>query len=133
MIRSDLPDVMRLEHNTKDWWTQEEMTLKLRDEKTIAYVIEHKERIIGYFIYDLYKDRVSIKKFVVSESFKDTDVPNQIIEKMRTKLINQRKKLTFRILETDLDLQILFRRFGFIATRILVRNEKTLYKMEWYI
>ena len=59
MIRRDMPTVMAIETDSFEFpYTEDEMILMLRNRNVIGMVAEVGEQVVGYMIYELFKERL---------------------------------------------------------------------------
>jgi len=124
MIRRDMPEVMEIERlSTAYPRTEDDFFRCLRQRNCIAMVAEHREKIVGFMIYELHKARLHIIDFAVHPEWRRTGVGSQMIAKLVSKLFSHRRKLiTVAVRETNLAAQLFFRDHDFIATMV-IRNK----------
>ena len=66
MIRRDMPEVLDIENRSFEFaWTEEDFIRCLRQRNCIGMVAEHDERVVGFMIYELHKNRLHILNFAV--------------------------------------------------------------------
>ena len=83
-------------------------------------VAEHGDRVVGFMIYELHKTRLHILNFAVGEDVRRQGVGVQMIDKLVSKLSNQRRtRITLEVRETNLPAQLFFKDSGFRATTVL--------------
>jgi ribosomal-protein-alanine N-acetyltransferase len=83
-------------------------------------VAEHNERVVGFMIYELHKNRLHILNFAVHEQFRRKGIGSQMIRKLISKLSPQRRsRIMLEIRETNLGAQLFFRDVGFKAVSLL--------------
>ena len=67
MIRRDMPEVLKIEHESFEFnWTEEDFLACLRQRNCIGMVAEHDNRVVGFMIYELHKTRLHILNFAVA-------------------------------------------------------------------
>jgi ribosomal-protein-alanine N-acetyltransferase len=121
MIRRDMPEVLQTEQNSFDYsWTEEEFLRCLRQRNCIGMVAEQSERVCGFMIYELHKNKLHILNFAVHPDQRRLGIGRQMIAKLVGKLSSHRRtKITLAVRETNLSAQIFFRDMGFKAVRML--------------
>ncbi len=91
MIRRDLFDVLGIEAQLSDPWTEEKFLECLRQRNIVGSVVERGERIIGYFVYQLEKDSMSIIHCAVDPKFRRQGVFSAMLNKLKGKLSDHRR------------------------------------------
>lgn len=121
MIRRDMPDILAIEnHNFEYPWSEEEFTRCLRQRNCIGMVAELDDRIVGYMIYELHKDRLHILNFAVSQAARRRGVGSRMVQKLIGKLTAQRRtSILLEARETNLEAHLFFRSLGFKAVSVL--------------
>jgi len=121
MIRRDMPEVLDIENRSfESAWTEEDFIRCLRQRNCIGMVAEHNERVVGFMIYELHKNRLHILNFAVHSDFRRRGVATGMIRKLVGKLSPQRRnRILLAIRETNLTGQLFFRDVGFRAISIL--------------
>src|SRR6188474_3566621 len=81
MIRRDMPEVLTIEEQAFEFpWSEEDFIRCLRQRNCIGMVAEHNERVVGFMIYELHKNRLHILNFAVQEEFRRRGVGTQMIQ-----------------------------------------------------
>ena len=121
MIRRDMPEVLRAEQASFDYsWTEDDFLRCLRQRNCIGMVAEHSERVVGFMIYELHKNRLHILNFAVHPQFRRFGVGGQMVSKLIGKLSSHRRtRITLEVRETNLAAQLFFRKQEFKAVRVL--------------
>jgi ribosomal-protein-alanine N-acetyltransferase len=121
MIRRDMPEVLDIENRSFEFaWTEEDFIRCLRQRNCIGMVAEHDERVVGFMIYELHKNRLHILNFAVHSDFRRCGVATGMIRKLVGKLSPQRRnRILLEIRETNLAAQLFFREAGFRAISVL--------------
>jgi [ribosomal protein S18]-alanine N-acetyltransferase len=121
MIRRDMAEVLKIEHESFDFnWTEEDFLGCLRQRNCIGMVAEHENRVVGFMIYELHKTRLHILNFAVAPAFRRLAVGAQMVEKLVNKLSQQRRQeIVLEVRETNLAAQHFFHSQGFRAVRVL--------------
>ena len=92
MIRRDMPEVLAIEHASFEYpWCEEEFLRVLRQRNCIGMVAEHGERIVGFMIYELHRNKIHVLDFATHAEFRRRGVGRQMIAKLVGKLSSQRR------------------------------------------
>jgi ribosomal-protein-alanine N-acetyltransferase len=121
MIRRDMAEVLNAERQSFEYaWTEDDFLRCLRQRNCIGMVAEHEDRIIGFMIYELHKNRLHVLNFAVAPNFRRTGVGAQMVSKLIGKLSSHRRsRVTLAVRERNLAAQVFFRAQDFRATRVL--------------
>jgi len=121
MIRRDMPEVLQAEQLSFEYaWSEDDFLRCLRQRNCIGMVAEHQDRIVGFMIYELHKNRLHVLNFAVTPMFRRSGVGAQMVAKLIGKLSSHRRsKITLAVRERNLDAQKFFRTQDFKATRVL--------------
>ncbi len=121
MIRRDMPEVLQIEQQCFEFaWTEEDFLRCLRQRNCIGMVAEHGEKVVGFMIYELHKNKLHILNFAVHSSWRRLAVGNQMVQKLISKLSSHRRtRITLEVRETNLAAQLFFRHEEFRAVRVL--------------
>src|ERR1700681_1200416 len=121
MIRRDMPEVLQTELQSFEFaWTEEDFLRCLRQRNCIGMVAEHGEKVVGFMIYELHKNKLHILNFAVHPAWRRLAVGAQMVAKLISKLSSHRRtRITLEVRETNLDAQLFFRGQGFKAVRVL--------------
>jgi ribosomal-protein-alanine N-acetyltransferase len=121
MIRRDMIEVLEIENQSFEFpWSEDDFIRCLRQRNCIAMVAEHDERVAGFMIYELHRNRLHILNFAVGCDFRRHGVGQQMVEKLIGKLSSQRRnRILLEVRETNLEAQLFFRDLGFRAISVL--------------
>ena len=121
MIRRDMPEVLDIERASFEFpWFEEDFIRCLRQRNCIGMVAELDDRIVGYMIYELHKNRLHILNFAVSATGRRQGVGSRMVGKLIGKLSPQRRsRILLEVRETNLAAQLFFRAQGFRAVSVL--------------
>ncbi len=121
MIRRDMNEVLEIERDSFDFhWTEEDFLCCLRQRNCIGMVAEHAGEVVGFMIYELHKTRLHILNFAVAADFCRSGIGTQMIDKLVSKLSQQRRKeIMLEVRETNLSAQLFFQDQGFLAMGVL--------------
>ncbi len=121
MIRRDMPEVLLTEQESFEFaWTEEDFLRCLRQRNCIGMVAEQGERVVGFMIYELHKQKLHILNFAVHPQFRRYGVGGQMVSKLISKLSSHRRtRITLEVRETNLPAQMFFRAQNFRAIKVL--------------
>src|SRR5882757_11094843 len=121
MIRRDMPEVLQTEQLSFEYaWNEEDFLRCLRQRNCIGMVAEHGEKVVGFMIYELHKNKLHILNFAVHPAWRRLAVGAQMVAKLISKLSSHRRtRITLEVRETNLSAQVFFRSQGFLALRVL--------------
>jgi len=121
MIRRDMPEVLQIEQDSFDYsWTEEDFLRCLRQRNCIGMVAEHGDKVVGFMIYELHKNKLHILNFAVCPSYRRTGIGGQMTAKLVGKLSSHRRtKISLAVRESNLNAQMFFRSQDFRATKVL--------------
>ena len=121
MIRRDMPEVLAMEDEGFEFpWLEDDFIRCLRQRNCIGMVAEYEDRVVGFMIYELHKNRIHVLNFAVAADYRHCGVGSQMIAKLIAKLSAQRRnRIMLEVRETNLDAQLFFRDNGFRAVSVL--------------
>jgi ribosomal-protein-alanine N-acetyltransferase len=121
MIRRDIPLVVEAERATYDFaWTEEDFLRCLRQSNCIGMVATLDDAVVGYMIYELYRNEIVVLNFAVHPSYRRCGVGSQMVAKLISKLAPiGRTRIRLEVREGNLEAQLFFRAHGFRATQVL--------------
>lgn len=121
MIRRDMPAVLAIENESFEFaWTENDFIRCLRQRNCIGMVVECEDRVVGFMIYELHKNRLHILNFAVASRMRRQGIGSAMVSKLLTKLSHERRnRLMLEVRETNLNAQLFFRHLEFRAISIL--------------
>ena len=121
MIRRDMPEVLAIEHASFEYpWCEEEFLRVLRQRNCIGMVAEHGERIVGFMIYELHRNKIHVLDFATHPEYRRRGVGRQMLLKLVGKLSAQRRnRIALYVRETNLAAQLFYRVNGFRAAEVV--------------
>ncbi|MEC7566849.1 MAG: ribosomal protein S18-alanine N-acetyltransferase [Planctomycetota bacterium] len=121
MIRRDMADVLKIENANFEFpWSEDDFIRCLRQRNCIGMVAERDDKIVGFMIYELHKNRLHVLNFSVGPDHQRSKVGTTMVEKLKSKLSTQRRnRVVLEVRETNLDAQLFFREQGFMALSVL--------------
>ena len=116
-----MPEVLAIERQSFEFpWSEEDFLRCLRQRNCIGMVAEHGERVVGFMIYELHKNRLHILNFAVHERCAAAASARRWSSKLISKLSSHRRtRITLEVRETNLAAQLFFRTHGFRAVSVL--------------
>ncbi len=121
MIRRDMPEVLTIEDGSFEFpWLEEDFIRCLRQRNCIGMVAEYDDRVVGFMIYELHKNRIHVLNFAIASDCRRRGVGNRMVAKLTAKLSSQRRsRIVIEVRETNLAAQLFFRENGFRAVSVL--------------
>ena len=121
MIRRDLPEVLAIEVGSFEFpWSEEDFIRCLRQRNCIGMVAEHDDRVVGFMIYELDKNRIEVLNLATAAHHRRRGIGTQMIGKLAGKLsVQRRNRITLEVRETNLEAQLFLRAAGFRAVSVL--------------
>nr|WP_148080709.1 ribosomal protein S18-alanine N-acetyltransferase [Roseimaritima ulvae] len=121
MIRRDMQAVLEIESSNFEFaWSEEDFIRCLRQRNCIGMVAEQEDRVVGFMIYELHKNRLHILNFAVAADAKRQGIGRSMVSKLMGKLSHDRRnRIMLEVRETNLDAQLFFRGLGFRAVSVL--------------
>ncbi len=120
MIRRDMPEVLAIEAASFEHaWTEDNFLHCLRQRNIIGMVAEVRDKVVGFMVYKLHKDKLHILNFAVRTDHRRCNVGSQMVAKLVSKLATGRRtSITLEVRETNLAAQLFFGRQMFLATQV---------------
>jgi ribosomal-protein-alanine N-acetyltransferase len=101
-------------------WSEDDFIRCLRQRNCIGMVAEHNERVVGFMIYELHRNRLHVLNFAVHPDFRRRGIGQQMMNKLVAKLSPQRRtRIQLEVRETNLAAQLFFKNLGFRAISLL--------------
>lgn len=121
MIRRHMPEVLAIESAAFEFpWSEDDFIRCLRQRNAIGMVAELRERVAGYMVYELHKQRLHLLTLAVDPCIRRLGVARQMIAKLSTKLsYDRRSRIMLEVRESNLPAQLFFRAMGFRAVSVL--------------
>jgi [ribosomal protein S18]-alanine N-acetyltransferase len=121
LIRRDMDEVLSIENRCFQFpWTEEEFLITLRKRNCIGVVAEDQEdRVLGFMLYELYKDKLRILNFAVDPDNWRTGIGRQLCERLIDKLSQQRRKrISVEVRESNTKSHLFFQSMRFKAINV---------------
>ena len=121
MIRRDMPAVLAIEGQSFEFsWNEDDFIRCLRQRNCIGMVAEQDEKVVGFMIYELHKNRLHILNFAVDKEMRRQGIGRAMIGKLLSKLSHERRnRIMLEVRETNLDAQLFFKGLDFRAISVL--------------
>lgn len=121
MIRRDMPAVLGIENSSFEFaWTEDDFIRCLRQRNCIGMVAEEGDKVVGFMIYELHKNRLHILNFAVAPEQRRGGIGLAMIGKLLGKLSQERRnRIMLEVRETNLEAQLFFKKIGFRAVSVL--------------
>ena len=119
MIRRDMPEVLDIEAASFPHpWDEATFINCLRQRNCIGMVVEQKDRVVGYMIYEMHKNRLHVLNLAVSTESRRQGVGTAMVAKLISKLRLGRQSIFAEVSEWN-DAGICFLRdSGFWCTAV---------------
>ncbi len=103
MIRRDMPEVLQAEQLSFEYaWNEEDFLRCLRQRNCIGMVAEHGEKVVGFMIYELHKNKLHILNFAVHPAWRRLAVGAQMVAKLISKLSSHRRtRITLEVAKSE--------------------------------
>jgi len=121
MIRRDMPAVLGIEAQSFEFsWSEDDFIRCLRQRNCIGMVAERDDKVVGFMIYELHKNRLHILNFAVAKESRREGVGRSMIGKLLSKLSHERRnRIMLEVRETNLEAQLFFKGLNFRAISVL--------------
>ncbi len=125
LIARDMPEVLAIERASfAEPWEEKDFLYYLRQRNCLGMVAEHgpfgHERVVGYYLHELHKDRISLLNLAVLPGYRRQGVGEQMVEKLSRKLCGHgRNRIALEVRETNLPAQLFFSSQRFRAVKVL--------------
>ncbi len=121
MIRRDMQDVEHIETVSYEFpWSEDDFIRALRVRNAISMVAEVNERVVGFMIYELHRDRLHVLNFAVHPDYRRRSIGSLMANKLKSKLSAGRRNLIMlEIRESNLPAQQFFSSQGFKAVKVV--------------
>ncbi len=103
IMRCDLQEVLAIEAASFEFpWSEDDFIHCLRQRNCFGIIAEYDGRVIGFVIYDLYKNRINVLNFATAPEMRRRGVGTQMFEKILARLLpNEKKGILFLVRETN--------------------------------
>lgn len=120
LISRDFRDVMWIEQATAaEPWTQTDFVRQLKHANCIGVVTESNYATVGFMVYSLRKQAISVIKFAVDPREDFATVGGHMVSRIIDKLSQQRRsEADIHVHESNLDMQLMLHGHGFRCDEI---------------
>ncbi len=119
LIRRDMPELNAIEATLPEPLLEADLLDALRNRNVIGMVAEIGDRVLGYMVYEMHKAKLEIFRLAVHPDYRRRGVGSQMVAKMVSKLSSHRRqRLGAMVPETSLDMLLLLKANGMLATRV---------------
>lgn len=119
MIKRDMPIVLKLQESLKFPWTEADFLEALGNTNCIGFVAEVGNLVVGYIIYELYKEYFYIVHLTVQENLRRQAIGSQLVCMLLDRLSPDRRTCVHtNVRESDLPTQLFLKNLNFKATLI---------------
>jgi ribosomal-protein-alanine N-acetyltransferase len=140
LIRRDLPVVLGIERTCFPYpWSEENFLYCLSRKNCIGFVAERHERIVGFMIIELHRDRLQLLNFAVAWDERRQGIGEQMVRRLIDKIDGHtsRRQIVADVCESNLGGQLFFKQMGFKAIGVLHSHysdpEEDAYRMRYTI
>lgn len=119
--RPDMATVVRIDAESyAQPWTDEDFLRRLRERNVILMIAEHDGEPVGYALYVLHRNHITIERMAVDPAWRRCGIGSQLAGKLQGKVSGHRRAwLSIRVAETDLGVQRWLNHRGFVAVGVL--------------
>lgn len=129
MIRRDMKEVIAIDSSVGLEWSEEDFIRCLRQRNCIGMVAEIDDKVAGHMIYELHKSRLHVLNFGVAVEHQAKTIGTQMIDKLKGKLSNERRReITFYVHEANIGAQLFLSRLGFFASEVDESDYKFVFR-----
>ena len=120
-LERDLPDMLRIEQESfPNPWTRDNFIATLRKRDCIGMVVLLGDRVLGFVIYELKKQKFQILSLAVDAAWRHKNIGTLMIKKLAAKLdAMRRSKIAAEVRESNLAAQLFFKAIGFKAVKVV--------------
>lgn len=120
-IRRDVPEVLAIETAVFEFpWSEDDFIRCLRQRNCIGVVIEHKDQVVGFMIYELHTSRLHLLNIAVVPALQRCGLGSLMAQKLASKLsATRRTRVMCEVRERNLAAQMFFKRQGYRAVSVL--------------
>lgn len=137
MIRRDMPSVLEIEEGSFEYpWNEDSFIRCLRQRNCIGMVAEIRDQVVGFMVYELYRDQLHVVNFAVHPNLRRIGIGQAMAMKLIGKLSSDRRNsIVLEVRESNIGAQLFFQRFGFKAISILrdhyEETDEDAYQMQY--
>lgn len=121
MIRQDINEVLHIDNqaNASYPWIEDDFLKFLRERNAIGMVVEEKDKVVGFMLYQLHKGKLELMRIGVDINQKGRGIGRVMIDKLKAKLCSHRRNRVIAFVrETCLPFQLFMKHLGFEGVRV---------------
>jgi len=116
-IKRDMPNVLKLQENFEFSWEEEDFIEALVQTNCIGMIAEANNEIVGFIIYELYRENFYIVNLAVKENYRRQKVGSQLIGLLQDRLNPHRRTfINTNVRENQLQAQLFLKNLSFKAS-----------------
>lgn len=121
IVRVDMPSVLEIDRDSFDeWWTEHEFKEQLKGTYCIGMVAVRGEKVVGYMVYYLVKERIELVRLAVHPEHRRQGIGRTMLDRLVAKLsLQRRKEAWFEVPEEFLPAQLWLRACGWRCEQIV--------------
>ena len=117
MLKRDMARVLEIDSAYGCELTEERYVSFLRRINSIGMVAEYRDKVVGFMVYELHKDRLDVLRLAVDSELQGCGIGSALIEKLISKLsIDRRSEIVFHVRESNINGQKFLKRRHFVAS-----------------
>lgn len=115
LVQRDLPAIVAIEDKCFEFtWSADDFLECLRRRNAIGMVATRNEQVVGFIVYEIRGTELHILNFAVDPDSMRTGVGTAMLDKLKAKVHQQRRKvITAGVRETNLHAQLFFKANAF--------------------
>jgi ribosomal-protein-alanine N-acetyltransferase len=121
MTQGDIDEALEIERESFEYaWDDKDFAKVIRSKTCAGMVVERRDEIVGYVLYECFRDRIEVLNFAVAVKHRRDGVGAKMVEAMVEKLTdkNAPKHIVLMVRESNLAAQLFFKACGFRAVRM---------------
>lgn len=116
----DLEEICRIERKSHEFpWNEDEMVSALDERTIVSQVAEFNNKIIGYIVYEIFKDHYEILNLAVAPEFRRCNVAKSLFSCLHRRLNNKRQEIVTIVRESNLPALLFLKNQGFLAKKLI--------------
>lgn len=118
LIRRDMHEVLEIDRRSFEYpWTEDDLIACLRRRNAAAMLAECVNGVTGFMVYELTRETINLLNFAVDPEFRRQGVGHMMVEKLKDKLSQQRRRqIILAVRDSNVPAQLFFKSQNFKAT-----------------
>jgi len=136
MVRKDMPHVLRIEKESFEQpLTEEDFVKILRERNVIGMVAKSGTgEVLAFMLYELLENKFRLLDFAVGAKYRRRGIGRQLLNAMRGKLKEERRRsIVVEIADDNLAAHLFFRSAGYRAVRVHRGKAGDSYLFRWHL